>query len=81
MFITDFVYLFCFLSPVFVFLAPQDSWDVAPLFLAVDNGHCEVVRLLLEARARCTAEPLRAAAENGDAEVVGMLLEAGGVPV
>ena len=57
---------------------PKDSWDVAPLFLAVDNGHCEVVRLLLDARARCTAEPLRAAAENGDAKVVGMMLEAGG---
>lgn len=55
----------------------SDSWDVAPLFLAVDNGHCEVVRLLLDARARCTAEPLRGAAENGDAKVVGMMLEAG----
>eukprot|EP00435_Cladocopium_sp_Y103_P003510 s1617_g1.t1 len=54
-----------------------DSWDAAPLFLAVDNGHCEGVRLLLGARAKCTAESLRAAAENGDVELVEMLLEGG----
>lgn len=69
---------FLFLLSAYVAL-DQEIWepDTAPLFLAVDNGHADIVRELLAAGARCTSDVLLVAAENGDAELVKMLLEAG----
>ena len=67
------------LKAAFFLFHLSELGDAAPLFLAVDNGHVELVRRLLAFRADPHhAEPLRAAAESGSAQLVRMLLEAGG---
>ena len=63
------------------FTAPNDN--LVPLALASEHGHLEIVSLLLEQGARCTANsngeyPIHLAAREGHAEVVELLLPHGG---
>ena len=53
-------------------------YDVTPLGVAAENGHLEIVRLLLESGANVNSRcPLSRAARCGDIEIVEELLKAG----
>lgn len=70
-------------------LPPGDDWTVTPLFYAAEQGHLQIARLLLEARAHADegirqvkgskvgrqSTPLVKAAANGHHEVVELLLD------
>ncbi|MEJ2246218.1 MAG: ankyrin repeat domain-containing protein [Acidobacteriota bacterium] len=64
-------------------LQSEISYDATALHAASQNGHIEIVRLLLEAGAKVDAQgnddatALHAASQNGHAEIVKLLLEAG----